>query len=522
MVVVKVKSINGNTYDIPITSGSVKVDRTSQDVRRTVNFTTNDPTLVPRLAQDPLNIYGNHVYVYRGVLWNSDAIDPRLWTCNAPIPPDLLRPTGWASNTHAYELVPLGVFRINTVNIDESEDGSVTISVDGSDISANISKNHWTSPVTVWKTPYTVPVSPKDTTPEQNIVATTVVGAIKALIMNRWPQHSIFGDPSFHFNSALDKPLTKQIALNSSTGGTSSSSNSPWQDISALSAAIGCELYVDAEGCFTLKTIADPNAVPPVWDLLDGEGGLLVKATRVLSDAKTVNYVIATGANTGTTTPLKAVAQDTDPNSPTNVNGLFGRVVQYDSGKKLLTTQTEVEAAAQTYLNWFAGGDEQVSVSGVVMPALDVNDVIRVRRRNVGIYEPNVISAEIAASTGLNKVITHIKVKPIAKAIVKGTSLTIQTNFLSQSFIVNANANVGATELSVIGTDGKGFKPKSDFRPQTIIVDSSKQSDGALNYYIDQLTIPLDIDQPMQIVARERRVGSKKDSIKAAAYAQGY
>jgi len=74
MVVVKALSIDGTFTNIPITAGSVKIDRTSADVRRSFNISLNSESLIPKLASDPLNIYGNHLYIYRGVIWNMDSI----------------------------------------------------------------------------------------------------------------------------------------------------------------------------------------------------------------------------------------------------------------------------------------------------------------------------------------------------------------------------------------------------------------------------------------------------------------
>ena len=511
MVFVGVVSTDGSQYYIPVEGGSVTIDRTSQDSRRTLNFTTAMEDLVPLSTTDPLQIYGNQVHVYRGVCWNLDGINPGLFTTKLPLAKEWRVPANGA-----YELVPLGVFRINSVSIDESTDGDIKITVDASDISSNIGKNHWTNPVTVWRGAYSVPVAKSDTTPEANYIATSTQAAIKMLIQDRWPIHNTFGPPAFNFSGVGDKPLKKPVVMGSQTVSTSGS-NSPWTDITGLATALNAELFVDADGAFNLRTVPDPNTVPAVWDFLDGDGGLLTKATRKLSDSKAVNYVIATGENTGATAPLRSVATDNDPSSPTYYKGTFGRVVGMEPGRKKLVTQAEVDTAAQTYLNWFVGGDESTEIEGVVNPALDTGDVIRVRRQKIGIFDHAAVVCQLASDVIANHTspITQLVVKSVKKDITHGEKLLITTNYGNQALTVAKTCTAGSTILYV-----EPFSPTFNYRQNAIICLAAKPVDGAVNYYIDKVEIPLDIDKTMTITARERRVGTKKDAVRIAEYSQ--
>jgi len=511
MILVGVVSVDGTQTFIPIDSGTVTIDRTSQDVRRTLNFTTAKEDLVPLYNYDPLQIYGNHVYVYRGVLWNLDAIDPRLYSAPLPLAKEWRVPANGA-----YELVPLGVFRINTVSVAEDKDGDIKITVDASDIAANIGKNHWTNPVTVWKTKYSVPVAKTDTTPEQTYIASSTQEAIKMLIQDRWPAHNSFGPPTFNFSGVNDKALSKPVIMGSQTVSTSGS-NSPWTDISALATALNAELYVDADGAFTLHTVPDPNTIPPVWNFLDGEGGLLTNAERKIQDSKVVNYVIATGENTGAKKPIRSIATDNDPSSPTYYLGTFGRVVGMEPGRKKLVTQAEVDDAAKTYLNWYAGGDEEVTIKGVVNPALDTGDVIRIRRRKVGIFDISAVVCELDVEVLQSNTVmaSTLVVKNVKKDIPVGTQLLVNTNYGSQALRVAKTCAAKSTLLYV-----DPFYPADNYRKDTIICDAKIPSDGAVNYFIDKLTIPLDLTTEIEITARERRVGTKKDAVRIAEYNQ--
>ena len=529
MIVVKVKTVRGKVFNIPITSGSVTADSTSQDARRTISFTVsdavggaNDLGLIPTTGQnsvwlEALQIYGNHVYAYRGVLWEPSKIGQELWEA---IPP--LTDKQRAPDNGAYELVPLGVFRLNSVSIAETSDGNIVITCQGTDISHNIAMNHWIAPVTVWHTKYKVPVNKTDTGVEKQYIATTVAEAIKLLINDRWPTHpsNILGEPTFNFVSIDTTTKLKAPVIMGSRTVSSSGSNSPWTDITGLASSIGATLYIDVDGNFALRPVPDPNSIPPSWSLLDGQNGLLTSVTRKIDDSKTVNYVIATGESSSNKTPLKAVAMDDDPNSPTYWQGDFGISVGYEPGRKKLTTQAGVQLAADTYLNWFSGGDESTVLEGFVNPALDAGDVVKVRRQRLGIFDKNVVVAELSKSfTDTKTSHSQITVSKTLKPITAGTVLSFFSEYTStESIIITKDAPVGSTILNVIGIDNKPFVPNVQYGAQTVLVDPSKPSDGSVAYYIDKLVIPLDLTTPMNITCRERRTGSKQDAIRVGQY----
>ena len=542
MVIAKVMSVNGTCTNIPVVSGTVTADRTSQDFRRSCEFVVNSLNgytttgelinLIPRKAYDPLNIYGNHIYLYRGVVWEPSKVGNDLDKASAPIPDEILRPT-----SGAYELVPIGVFRLNTVKLTEDTDGNATITVDGTDVSNNISKNHWTDPVTVWHSAYSVPVTPSDIGPKSvdyvtganygglTTKAGGVLEAIKILINDRWPVNPALwplSDKNFDFSGVQDQKITTPIVMGSRTV-SNSGSNSPWTDISNLAVSIGGgtgELFVDVEGNFKIVAVTDPNAVAPVWDYLDGDsaqlGGRLTSVNRVITDSKTVNYVIATGESVTLASPHKAIAVDSDPTSPTYYRGPFGRVVGYEPGRKLLTTQQQVQNAADTFLNWFVGGDDQLIIKGVVNPLLDVNDVVRVRRKRLGIYDDSAVVADVAVKMSSTKPYTTIKVHPLLAPIQAGTVLQFETSVLNQPIVVTHTALPKETSISV-----ESFTPKQDYLAGTTITDPTRVSNnGAVNYYVDKIVIPLDLTTDMEMTARERRIGTRKDAIRIGEYSQ--
>lgn len=525
MIVVKAKTPHGVVTNLNIEKGSITIDHTSQDARRTVEITITDESIIPGLydAYGPVNVYAHQLYVYRGVLWNSNDISPDLWTCQAPIPKDLLVPSN-----KAYELIPCGVYRITEVSIEEDTDGNVVMTIKGSDLSLVVQKNSWTGPVTVARNPYVIPVeaiSFFDITPEQTYVASTIMEAIKILINNRWPTHPAFGPPSFNFSGVSDQPIVDAVIMGSSyNGGTMG--QSPWQDIAALATALGAELFNDATGAFVVRTVPDPNGQPSVWSFLDGDGGLLTKITRSINIDKTINFVIATGEAVGTTVPLRAEAIDNDPTSPTYYQGPMGRILGRESGRKQLYTLQQVQNAANTYLNWFVGADEQVSIECLPNPALDVADVITVRRKNVGVYDPTVVFSDLTQIVYANATYSRLscsairlpkKSKYLKDGFIKiGTTIRLINNFTHQDVVLTQNAFPGDTVINVVP-----FVPSVTYRAHSILNDPEVPSDGSVNYFVDKITLPLDLDSPMQITCRARRQGSKKDAIRQAQYDQG-
>ena len=550
MIIVKALSTDGTWYNLPVVSGSVKIDQTSQDVRRTVELTLDDERYVPVKSTDPLSIYGNHLYVYRGVVWDLPNVGTEVINARPPLTGDLLQPTNGA-----YELVPCGVFRITDTTVEEDEDGQLTITVNGSDLALNIKLNAWTAPTTVWTFPYTPPVVNTNqagftpyTQHETTYVAQTFIEAIKLLINDRWPAYcySVFGPPEFEITGVVDAKLTQPVVMGS-VSFSPSGAGSPWNDISSLAAGVNGQLYIDAVGRFTVAQLPDPSTVEPVWDYMDGEGGLLTKVTRKIDSSKAVNYVIATGENTITSLPFRAIAVDSDPNSPTYYLGPFGRVVGREPGRKRLQSQKQTQNAANLYLNWFVGGDESVTVEGVCNPALDVGDVIRVRRKRLGIFQPDQVITDLAAdfpngsdlspgtivpqvidaedyadpqpptNTG-QYIISELKVDPLRLPLKKGQTVILYTNVTTNSVTVTEHCPVGATVIPV-----KPFHPKIQYRKGTMILDPLLVPNaGAVPYYIDQITIPLDLDSPLQITARERRIGTKEDAARISEYTIGY
>jgi len=239
------------------------------------------------------------------------------------------------------ELVPLGVFRVDEVSGDV-DTGPVTIA--GKSLEAAVADDKFTSP---WR------------------ATGNAVTSITSLIQRSIPAAQIA--PSVV--GATVGPRTWDVE------------GDPWAAIVELGAAIGIEVYTDADGTFRLAELPDLLAATPAWDVASGEGGVYVSANRGMSLDGVYNGVLARGENAEAGTVASALVVDTDPGSPTYWSGPFGhRPYFYTSSA--LTTSGQCTAAATLKLRAMQAPNASADISTLPNPALEPGDVIRVSYPN--------------------------------------------------------------------------------------------------------------------------------------------
>lgn len=162
-----------------------------------------------------------------------------------------------------------------------------------------------------------------------------------------------------------------------------------WKAALDMATAIGHDLYFDGDGICVLRPETDPTGAA-VLTLTDGPGGVIVKAQRDLSRNKSYNAVIATSS--GPNDPVRAVARDVDPSSPTYYYGPFGRKpLRYSS--ELIATLGQAEEAAAALLRRSLGISQSLQFQTVPNPALEPGDVVAVKRQGLAIDETAVIDS---------------------------------------------------------------------------------------------------------------------------------
>jgi hypothetical protein len=323
------------------------VNDRSNVIRRTCSavFTDPDGTLVSALQPSVVTPWGNELRLYNGVTYDDGT----------------------------QELLLMGVFGIVDVSIDDSG-GDLVVTADGSDRSRAIQRDVFGD---------TYPIPP----------GTNVGQAIQQIIVSRNVGFTI----SFNF-APID-------AVTGSTPIVFQPGDDPWaavaDPVSGLAASIGCELFPDANGVFTLLPIPDPTTASIAWtyDATEGvETNLAADVSRVVSSDGKANHVIRDGIGTGVDVPFRGEAMDTDPTSSTFVGGDYGDVIDY-SASSLYATQEQAQAAAEAQLAINLGSAETATLTAIVKPDGDVDDVISVTRVRAGIAS-NTLYVIDAITTG--------------------------------------------------------------------------------------------------------------------------
>jgi hypothetical protein len=313
--------------NIPIEDTStVTVDRTNV-LRRTcsVVFTDANQTLVSSAVPSVLTPFGNELEIYYGVQFSSGD----------------------------QELVRIGIFEITDVDIDDSG-ADLVITLDGSDRAYLVQRAQFTD---------TYSIAPN----------TNVGLAIQAIILSR-----NITPLAQQFNFAPTTFTTPSTPITYSAG------DDPWTECCNLAAAIGCELFYDPNGVCTMIPIPDPTTAPISWYYDEGVNNIATEAERLISSDSAYNVVIRDGSGTGVTAGVRGIAQDTNPASPTYVGGSYGSVVDYQVSS-LYTTDAQAQVVANADLLTNLGTIETLTLSSIVKPDSDIDDVIEVTRVRAGI-----------------------------------------------------------------------------------------------------------------------------------------
>jgi len=196
--------------------------------------------------------------------------------------------------------------------------------------------------------------------------------------------------------------------------------------VTMIATAMGAEVFFDVNGTAVLRmqqspiTLTPPykQILPVVWTLTQGQPGFY-KVSRKLTVAgpayndwkvagETNNmtlYSTTQTPNYKATGPVFRV-KDTNPNSPTYVNGPYGDMATVDTATGA-TTQIQVETIAKQNLLMSLGRIDYLSMTVARNPALDVEDLLHVYRPRIGIngnYFAEKITLPLTGTSSMMKV----------------------------------------------------------------------------------------------------------------------
>ncbi|MET0419316.1 MAG: DUF5047 domain-containing protein [Actinoplanes sp.] len=308
-VVVKVDAYLGGDLlveDLPVASGSVNVN-SGTGVRRTLDLTVAD-----RGLWSALDVLGVELHPQRGIRYPSGAV----------------------------EMVPLGVFSLDSQSISVGPDGGIQV---------RAAPDRWAR---VQRAQFEQPTPSIPTNLIRDEISRLVTGAVSGVTVT---------------NTATSTNTVGPIVWD--------------QDRAAaavdLATSIAAEVYFDVAGNLVIAN-APLLGQTPVWTVDASQSGVLLAGERVRDRARTYNVVVAYPSNlTGVPPYAPVIVVDNDPSSRTYVNGPFGRV-PYRYTSPAMTSSIQATAAATALLNRLKAVNAQLSVEAVVHPGLDRGDVITV------------------------------------------------------------------------------------------------------------------------------------------------
>lgn len=316
-----VKVLASDGTELRVANGAVWMDAT-RSITRTCSLEVIPDILSPKEMFDYLMTTGLELTVYRGVYVNDEP-----------------------------EYVPLGVFSADSVEMSYTVQS--TIKFAGSDRSKRIAKNKF--------------VDAYEIAPGNDLAT-----AVNDLLVNRWP------NTVTSFGNVVSTIGALQL-FDSGDG------SNPWEAARKMMADHGWDLNFNGEGVARAQSIPDPATQSVAFDFGTGETNMVTGGNLKGSMEQTYNGVVVTGEGSGIAVPVRAIAWDDDPASPTYAGSVFGRVPMFYSSS-LITTETMAQVVADSMLAKVKGRAQQLSWPAVVNPALEPLDVVSVTLDGVKSY----------------------------------------------------------------------------------------------------------------------------------------
>lgn len=314
-------SVTLDGAEIPIAEGSVTLD--AQNATRaalSLTLAIGEEELtdyIPDTLDDPLAPAGSEIVVKRGITYADGST----------------------------ELIPLGVFRIDEVDAEDSGD-SLPIQVSGLDRSS----------VVIEAVMEKAGSTAAGTAPEDEIQR--LIDEVPALS----------GITTDLAETGVTLPLI-----------TYEGGDDRWDYCQALAEAAGCILYFDSVGTLVLRRLVISDSVS--LEIAEGVDGTVLNIGKRMSRENAVNRVVVTGESSGDD-PVVGEALDDDPASPTYYYGPFGQCTFTWSSSYVIDADTAGDVA-QNILDQKRGLGQEIRFDSIVNPALEPYDTVRVTRERL-------------------------------------------------------------------------------------------------------------------------------------------
>jgi len=254
------------------------------------------------------------------------------------------------------EMSSMGIFRIARPEIARTAE-EMTIVIEGFDRGRSVSRAKFVEPYGIAKN-------------------TNYCDAIKDLILSRLSWFDVND-----FMCMDTEYLTPSLTF---------TDEDPWQVAQDMAKSFGAELFFDGDGKLVLQPEPDPVYTPSSFTYESGEEATVTQITRDLNDEDAYNGVVVTATNSQLLSPIKAVAWDTDTNSPTRYDpdspedSLYGAVpLLVDS--EYITDGQQAQDAANATLARVTGLISHCDFNAINNPAHISGDIVTIRDSKVGI-----------------------------------------------------------------------------------------------------------------------------------------
>lgn len=251
------------------------------------------------------------------------------------------------------EWVGLGYFRIRDMEQDDPPDGPIRIT--GEDRMAAL-------------------IDARLTAPRQFTSGTAYLTVFSTLVGEVYPGAAIDFDSGG--STLLGRPLICD--------------EDRWRFLDDLAQALGKIWYWDYRGRLQVKT--PPSPASPVWSVNAGADGVLIGSRRRITRVGAYNAVVASGEALDSATPVRGIAYDADPLSPTYYLGTFGQVPKFINSPTITST-AQAQTAATAALAKRIGAPYTVDFSAIPNPALEPWDPVEVVHATRDGYEVHVLSS---------------------------------------------------------------------------------------------------------------------------------
>lgn len=149
-----------------------------------------------------------------------------------------------------------------------------------------------------------------------------------------------------------------------------------WDAMKEICNAYNYDIFFDATGYLVIKPYSDPVLTAPVVTVNTGLDGQLATYSKSTSDSRIYNSIVVTGESSDATTPnVAAFATNNSSTSPTGIPKLGERVYEYSSS--FIVTTAQAQAVANNFLAIHALEQFELSYDSLMMPWLDVGDIVR-------------------------------------------------------------------------------------------------------------------------------------------------